>query len=127
MRGKHPDLGPAQCFHYASLAQLAEDARKVFLGRSDQLKEKTPAFSFLTLPGRHWTRHEALQPGCDDAADHGGGFLRLQPHDHRRGDGLLAVLPWDVSLQEPERQRDRPQERGGPYPLGSVEDLLHRG
>lgn len=72
-------------------------------------------------------RHEAVQPGRDDAADHGGGVLRLQPHDHRRGHRLLALLPRDVSLQEPERQRDSPQERGGPDPLGSVEDLLHRG
>lgn len=67
-----------------------------------------------------------MQQGRHDAADHGGGFLRLQPHDHRRGYRLLALLPRDVPLQEPERQRDGPQERGGADPLGSVEDLLYR-
>lgn len=91
-------------------------------GRSDTEGQNSVA----AVSELHPRRHEAVQQGRHDVADYGRGFLRLQSHDHRRGHWLLALLQRDVPLQEPERQRDGPQERGGADPFGSVEDLLHR-
>jgi len=117
-----------------ALFQLEQSGCSVDLNslQVDRLDWRRPLLFWIYFCLRWWRweeggRDAGGQPGHHDADDHRGRLLRLQPHDHCRGDGLLAVLPRDVPLQDVQRQRNHPQERGGADPLRPVAHLLHRG
>lgn len=70
-------------------------------------------------------KHEGMQSRRANAGHYSGGFRSLQPHDHRRGNGLLALLAWGLSYQGCQWQWHKSEKRGGAHSLWTLAPVLY--